>query len=132
MTDEKRFEDACDLVQQINLLSKSGDAFSMIGVPKHLAGKQCPLCLVKNTCLGPSCLGLSGILALPFKAKQTFKITESKETDHQLITRQGTSCQILGFQDLHLLKSQTQHLIGTSVEIIILTLNEFVEVSKVS
>ena len=60
MTDEKRFEDACDLVQQINHLSKSGDAFSMIGVPKQLAGKQCPLCLVKNTCLGPSCLGLSG------------------------------------------------------------------------
>ena len=90
MTDEKRFEDACVLVQQINHLSKSGDAFSMIDIPKHLAGKQCPLCLVKNTCLGPSCLGLSGILASPFKAKQTFKMTKSKETNHQLITRPGT------------------------------------------
>ena len=59
MTDEKRFEDACVLVEQINHLSKSGDAFSMIDVPKHLAGKQCPLCSVKNTCLGPSCLGPS-------------------------------------------------------------------------
>ena len=73
MTDEKRFEDACVLVQQINHLSKSGDVFSLVGVPKQLAGKQCPLCLVKNTCLGPSCLGLSGkyTCLVPCLLKQT-------------------------------------------------------------
>ena len=74
---------------------------------------------------------LVSIIALPFKAKQTFKI-KSKETDHQLITRPGTSCQSLGFQDLLLLKSQICHLIGMTVEVIILTFNEFIEVSGVS
>ena len=37
----------------------------MVDVPKHVAGKQCPLCLLQNTCLGPSCLGLSGIYNNP-------------------------------------------------------------------
>ena len=59
-------------------------------------------------------------------------MTQSKETDHQLITRPGTSCQSLGFQDLLLLKSQICHLIGMTVEVIILTFNEFIEVSGVS
>ena len=91
MTDEERFEDACVLVQQINLLSKSGDAFSMIDIPKHLPGKQCPLCVVKNTCLGPSCLGLSGkYTCLAFEKKKTSKITKSKETHHHLMTKPGT------------------------------------------
>ena len=74
---------------------------------------------------------LVSMLGLPFKSNQTLKITKSKETDHQLITRPGTSCQILGFQDLNLLKSQTWHLIGMSVEVIIPTVNEFVKVFKV-
>ena len=75
---------------------------------------------------------LVSILALPFKANQSFEIIKSKETDHQLITRPGTSCQSLGFQDLLLLKSQICHLIGMTVEVIILTFNEFIEVSGVS
>ena len=62
MPEEKRLEKASVLVQQVNQLSRSGDLFSQIDVPKQFAGKQCPLCLVKNTCLGPSCLGLSGVL----------------------------------------------------------------------
>ena len=61
MTEEKRFEKASVLVQQVNQLSRSGDVFSEIDVPQQFAGKQCPLCLVKNICLGPSCLGLSGL-----------------------------------------------------------------------
>ena len=41
----------------------------MIDVPKHVAGKQCPLCLVQNTCLGPFCLGLSGKYIIPAQHK---------------------------------------------------------------
>ena len=61
MTEEKRFEHALELVQQVNQLSRSGDVFTRIDVPQEFAGKQCPLCLIKNTCLGTSCLGLSGM-----------------------------------------------------------------------
>ena len=66
MTEEKRFENASDLVQQVNHLSRSKDVFSIIDVPKEFAGKQCPLCLLKNTCLGPACLGLSGMYIIPY------------------------------------------------------------------
>ena len=59
MTDEKRFENASVVVQQLNDLSRSKDVFSKIYVPHQSVGKQCPLCLVMNTCLNSSALWAS-------------------------------------------------------------------------
>ena len=59
--DNDRFERACDLVQRINHLAWSGNDSFKVGVSKQVAGKQCPLCIDNNTCLGSSCLGTSGI-----------------------------------------------------------------------
>ena len=49
------------MVQKVNYVAWSGNVFAEVGVSKQTAGKQCPLCAVQNTCLGPSCLGLPGI-----------------------------------------------------------------------
>ena len=60
--DEKRFETASKVVQEINSLSRQrpGDCFTSINVPSDLAGSQCYLCVLGNECLGLSCLGYSG------------------------------------------------------------------------
>ena len=60
--DEKRFETASKVVQEINSLSRQrpGDCFTAINVPSDLAGSQCYLCVLGNECLGLSCLGYSG------------------------------------------------------------------------
>ena len=62
--DEKRFETASKVVQEINSLARQrpGDYFTSIKVPSDLSGSQCQcyLCMLGNMCLGPSCLGYSG------------------------------------------------------------------------
>ena len=62
--DEKRFETASKVVQEINSLARQrpGDYFTSIKVPSDLSGSQCQcyLCVLGNMCLGPSCLGYSG------------------------------------------------------------------------
>ena len=62
--DEKRFETASKVVQEINSLARQrpGDYFTSIKVPSDLSGSQCQcyLCVLGNVCLGPSCLGYSG------------------------------------------------------------------------
>ena len=70
---EEKFDRASVLVQQVNDISKTRSVFSVVDVPKHVAGKQCPLCLLQNTCLGQSCLGLSGIYIIP--SQHNFKVS---------------------------------------------------------
>ena len=60
LNEDERFEKAISLVQEVNRLAWSGNVSSNIDVPKQVAGKQCPLCLVQSICLGPSCLKVSG------------------------------------------------------------------------
>ena len=58
-------ERAKGLVEKVNKLSREipgGDAFHDLGVAREDAGKHCPLCRLKGCCLGPNCLGNSGIL----------------------------------------------------------------------
>ena len=52
------------LVERINKLSREspgGEAFHNLGVSKEDAGKHCPMCRLRGCCLGPSCLGISGM-----------------------------------------------------------------------
>ena len=63
LSDEQRVCEAQRLVERINKLSRQspGDNFSEFGIAEPMAGRHCPLCALKCTCLGPSCLGYTGL-----------------------------------------------------------------------
>ena len=64
-SEDARVERAKGLVERVNKISREipgGDAFHDLGVAHEDAGKHCPLCRLKGCCLGPNCLGNSGIL----------------------------------------------------------------------
>ena len=52
-------------VEKVNKLSREvpgGEVFHDLGVLREDAGKHCPMCRLKACCLGPNCLGNSGML----------------------------------------------------------------------
>ena len=54
-------------VERINQISREmpgGDSFKDLRVSREDAGKNCPLCQLKCSCLGPNCLGNSGMLKI--------------------------------------------------------------------
>ena len=53
--------------ERVNKMSRQipgGDIFQDLGVAQDDAGKNCPMCQLRGCCLGPNCLGKSGVLQI--------------------------------------------------------------------
>ena len=66
LSEDGRVEKAKGFVQKINKLSREkrqgGEMFHDLGVAHEDAGRNCPLCQLGGCCMGPNCLGSSGML----------------------------------------------------------------------
>ena len=63
--EEERVKSSKVFVERVNRLSKEkpgGAVFHNLGVSFEDAGRHCPMCRLSGCCLGPNCLGCSGIL----------------------------------------------------------------------
>ena len=53
-----------NFVSRVNKLSREvpgGEVFHDLGISRDDAGRHCPMCRYKGHCLGPNCLGYSGM-----------------------------------------------------------------------
>ena len=60
-----RVEKSKSFVERVNKISRQiqgGHVFYDLGVALEDAGKHCPMCQLRGCCLGPNCLGKSGML----------------------------------------------------------------------
>ena len=62
--EEERVKSSKVFVERVNRLSREkpgGAVFHNLGVSLEDAGRHCPMCRLRGCCLGPNCLGYSGI-----------------------------------------------------------------------
>ena len=65
ISEEERVKKSKSFVENVNKLSREisgGDMFHDLGVDQDDAGKHCPMCRLRGCCLGPNCLGNSGMI----------------------------------------------------------------------
>lgn len=65
ISEEERVKKSESFVERVNKLSREtagGEVFHELGVDREDAGKNCPMCRLRGCCLGPNCLGNSGMI----------------------------------------------------------------------
>ena len=65
ISEEERVKESESFVQRVNKLAREttgGEVFHDLGVDREDAGKHCPMCRLRGCCLGPNCLGNSGMI----------------------------------------------------------------------
>ena len=83
--EEERVKSSKVFVERVNRLSKEkpgGAVFHNLGVSLEDAGRHCPMCRLSGCCLGPNCLGYSGIFShyITNRPSSTFLFTQSPRT----------------------------------------------------